>query len=150
MYSLLLAIHNVIRWFALILGIAAAVLVWVGWLRKREWRTSDQKIGSYFGIAVDIQFLLGLVLYFFLSPLTQTAMHDFGTAMSVSNLRFFALVHPFYMILALVCAHLGSILPRRTEDSSIKYRRAAIWFTLAVLFILLGMPWNRPLLPGLG
>jgi hypothetical protein len=150
MYSIVLAVHNVIRWFALILGIVAAVLVWVGWLRKRPWRASDQKMGSYFGMAVDLQLLLGLILFFLLSPLTRTALHDFGTAMSVSSLRFFALEHPLYMILAVVCAHLGSILPRRTEDSSIKYRRAAIWFTLAVLFILLGMPWDRPLLPGLG
>ena len=150
MYGVVLALHNIIRWVALVFGIAAAVLAWVGWLRKRDWQPSDRKLGSYFAMSVDIQFLLGLLLFFFFSPLTRTALQDFGTAMSVANLRFFVLEHPFYMILALVFAHLGSILPRRVDQSTSKYRRAAIWFTLAVLMILLGMPWARPFLPWSG
>jgi hypothetical protein len=150
MYGVVLALHNIIRWVALVFGIAAAVLAWVGWLRKRDWQPSDRKLGSYFAMSVDIQFLLGLLLFFFFSPLTRTALQDFGTAMSVANLRFFVLEHPFYMILALVFAHLGSILPRRVDQSTSKYRRAAIWFTLAVLMILLGMPWARPFIPWSG
>lgn len=150
MYGAILAVHNIVRWIALFLGIAAAVMAWVGWLGKREWQPSDRKLGSFFSIAVDIQLLLGLLLYFFFSPLTRTALQDLGTAMSIGNLRFFVLEHPLYMLLALVFAHLGSILPRKVDQSAAKYRRAAIWFTLAVLMILLGMPWARPFLPGLG
>ncbi len=150
MYGVVLALHNLIRWVALGFGIAAAVLAWVGWLRKRDWHPSDRKLGSYFAMSVDIQLLLGLLLFFFFSPLTRTALQDFGTAMSVANLRYFVLEHPFYMILALVFAHLGSILPRRVDQSTSKFRRAAIWFTLAVFMILLGMPWARPLLPWIG
>jgi len=150
MYAAILAIHNVVRWFALILGIVAAVLAWIGWLQKKEWQPSDRKMGAYFAMSVDIQFLLGLLLYFVFSPLTRTALQDFGTAMSAPNFRFFALEHPLYMVLAVVFAHLGSILPRRVDQSTAKFRRAAIWFTLAALMILLGTPWARPLLPGLG
>ncbi len=150
MYSFILALHNIIRWIAVILGIVAAVLSWIGWLRKSEWRPIDKKLGSFFSMSVDIQFLLGLLLYLFLSPLTRTAMHDFGNAMSIGDLRFFALEHPFYMILALVFAHLGSMLPRRVQGSTAKYQRAAIWISLAVLLILFGIPWARPMFPGIG
>jgi len=150
MYSFFLALHNIIRWVAVILGIVAAVLAWVGWLRKSEWQPINKQLGSFFSMSVDVQFLLGLLLYLFFSPLTRTAMQDFGNAMSIGDLRFYALEHPFYMILALVFAHLGSMLPRRVQDSSAKYRRAAIWITLAVLLILAGIPWARPLFPGIG
>jgi hypothetical protein len=99
---------------------------------------------------MDIQLLLGLILYFFLSPLTRSALSNFGGAMGSPDLRFFALEHALYMILAVVFVHLGSVFSRRQAEDVKKHRTAAIWFGLAVLLILIGMPWMRPLLPGLG
>jgi len=46
-----------------------------------------------------------------------------------------------------IFAHLGSALPKKVEDSQSKYKRAALWFGLALLLILAGIPWGRPLLP---
>ena len=149
MYSFFLALHNVVRWAALILAIVATVSAFLGWFGKREWSTRDRKIGSFFGIAMDIQLLLGLILYFMYSPLTRTALADFGAAMGVKDLRFYAIEHATYMILAVVFAHLGSILARRAPESKAKFQRAAIFFGLSLLLILLGIPWTRPLFPGL-
>ena len=148
MYSAVLSIHNIIRWIALILGILAAVRAYLGWFGNREWTVKDRKIGSYFTIAMDVQLLLGLLLYIFLSPATRTAFQDFGAAMQVGDLRFYVLVHPFYMVLAVIFAHLGSILSRKTEQTNVKFRRAAIWFSLSVLAVILGMPWTSRLFPG--
>jgi hypothetical protein len=52
------------------------------------------------------------------------------------------------MIAALVFAHLGNALPKKVDDDQSKYKRASIWFGLALLVILIGIPWGRPLLPG--
>ena len=150
MNAFILSLHNIVRWVALILGIIAAVLAWTGWLKKREWQENDRRSGSFFAISTDVQLLLGLLLFLFFSPLTRTALQDFGTAMSVANLRFFALEHPLYMIVAVVFAHLGTALPRKASGSQEKFKTAAIWISLAVLLILLGTPWGRPILPGLG
>ena len=150
MYPIFLATHNIIRWVALILTIAAVVRAYLGWFGKREWSQTDRKIGSFTAMSYDIQLLLGLILYLVYSPLVKTALQDFGAAMQVADVRFFALEHAFYMILAVVFAHLGSILPRKAEQSGGKHKRAAIAFTLALLLVVLGMPWMRPLLPGLG
>jgi membrane protein insertase Oxa1/YidC/SpoIIIJ len=57
--------------------------------------------------------------------------------------------HIFYMILAMIFAHLGSILPKKVQDAAKKHQRAAIFFILAVVVILMGIPWGRPLFPGL-
>ena len=40
---------------------------------------------------MDVQLLLGLILYFALIPLTRTALMDMGAAMGVADLRFFAI-----------------------------------------------------------
>jgi hypothetical protein len=149
LYSIVLGLHNIVRWAVVILGILATVMAYVGWFGKREWTERDRKLGMFFTMAIDIQILLGLLLYFIFSPLTRTALQDFAAAMRVNDLRFFAVEHVFYMIVGVVFAHLGSILPRRKEDAKSKFRLAAIFFTLAILFILAGIPWSRPLFPGL-
>jgi hypothetical protein len=148
MYSIILPLHNIVRWVVLILGILATLMAFIGWFGKREWMPKDRKLGSFFGMAIDIQILLGLLLYF-TSPLTRQALQDFGAAMRIGDLRYYAIEHVFYMVLALVFAHLGSILPRKVEASSAKFKRAAIFFALALFFVLLGIPWGRPLFPGL-
>jgi hypothetical protein len=147
MYPIILGIHNLVRWIALILAIVATVSAFWGWFGKRQWSERDRKIGSFFGMAMDIQLLLGLLLYFVFSPITRTALADFEAAMGVKDLRFFGIEHVFYMVLAVVFAHLGSILSRRAPDSKAKFQRAAIFFGLSLLLILLGTPWMRPLIP---
>lgn len=147
MYPIVLAIHNIIRWVILIAGAVAVFRAYMGWFGKREWTETDRKAGLLFTTSIDIQILLGLLLYFFLSPITKAALSAFGDVMSEAGARFFAFEHVIVMLLALVFAHLGSILPKRVDEAVRKHRRAAIWFTLAFLVILAGMPWMRPLFP---
>jgi hypothetical protein len=149
MYPILLSIHNIVRWAALLLGVIVFVRALFGLFGRRGWEDLDRKLGVYFTSAIDIQLLLGLLLYLFFSPITKQVFSDFGGAMSNSGLRFFAIEHAFSMILALVFAHLGSALSKKASEPRSKHLRAALWFGLAVLLMLVGMPWDRPLLPGL-
>jgi hypothetical protein len=149
MYPILLALHNVVRWIVVLFLILALVRAYRGWLGKRDWSEADRRAGVFFGSAMDTQLLLGLLLYLFFSPITKTAMGDLGAVMADSGLRFFALEHLFYIFLAVVLAHLGSVFARRAADPLAKHRISAILYSLAALAILLGMPWMRPLLPGL-
>jgi hypothetical protein len=149
MYPFLLAAHNLIRWFALIIGIVIVVLSFLGWFGKKEWSDRDRKWGMYYTIAMDIQLLLGLLLYIVFSPITRAAFQDFGAAMSNSGLRFFAIEHALVMLLAVVFAHLGSAFSKKAQDSTGKFKRAALWYALSVLLLIAGMPWFRPLFPGL-
>jgi uncharacterized membrane protein YphA (DoxX/SURF4 family) len=147
MYTFVLAVHNIMRWIVVVLAIIALVRAYWGWFGKREWSLKDRKVGMFYSISLDVQLLLGLILYFGLSPMTRTAIQNLGAAMSNANLRFFALEHFFFMLVAAVLVHAGTITSRKAEESVTKHRRAAIWFTLAVIAILLGMPWSRPLIP---
>lgn len=147
MYTFVLAIHNIMRWVVVILAIVALVRAYWGWFGKRDWTPSDRKAGMFFSISLDVQLLLGLILYFGLSPITRSAIQNLGAAMSNADLRFFALEHFFIMVVAVILVHIGTITSRKAVETVSKHRRAAVWFTLAVLAIIFGMPWVRPLLP---
>jgi uncharacterized membrane protein YozB (DUF420 family) len=149
MYSALLALHNLLRWIVILLAVLALVQAYRGWLGKRAWSETDRKTGLFFGMALDIQLLVGLILYFFLSPTTRAVLQNFGRAMSDPNLRFFGLEHFFYMLIAVILVHIGTARAKRAELPEIKHRNAAIFYTLAVIIILIAIPWWRPLLPRL-
>lgn len=147
MYQFFLIAHSLIRWVVLVLAIYALVRIYMGVFGKREFANGDRQALSFYAISMDIQLVLGLILYFFLSPLTMGAMGNFGAAMGDSTLRFFAVEHLLMMVVAVVLAHLASIMARRAATSSSKFNRAAIWLTLSVLALLAGIPWTqRPLL----
>lgn len=149
MYTFLLAVHNLLRWIVLVLLIVALVRAYWGWFGKRQWTHADGRVGTFYSISLDIQLLIGLILYIALSPLTRVAFSDFSAAWSNPDLRFFVFEHLLVMILAVVFAHVGVAMAKRAEEDVQKHRLAALWFTLSLLAILVAMPWFRPLLPGL-
>ncbi|HYH40538.1 MAG TPA: hypothetical protein VD867_01025 [Burkholderiales bacterium] len=101
-------------------------------------------------ITLDIQMLLGLLLYLVLSPFTRQAMSDMGTAMKVSALRFFVVEHLFGMLVAVALTHIGIAKIRRASGDARRHRTALIFFSLALLAIFASIPWpgmpaGRPL-----
>jgi hypothetical protein len=153
MYTTLLAFHSWLRWAVVIAALIAIVRAISGVVGKRRWTRSDDRAGFWFVNLIDLQMLLGLVIYFFLSPITKEAMRDFGGAMSSSGLRFWAVEHVFGMIVAIAFAHAGRARTKKLRDDAARHKVAAICFVLALLAILLSIPWpgmpqGRPLIRG--
>ena len=68
-----------------------------------------------------------------------------------ASLRFFALEHWLMMIIAAALVHMASAKVKKTTDSQKKFRLTAIWFGIALIIVLVSIPWpgtvaNRPLL----
>lgn len=147
MYPILLGLHNITRWLVLIVGILAIVRAFMGWSGKRPWTGLDNSAGLFFTISMDVQLLLGLLLYGVFSPITTGAFADFGAAMSNPDARFWLVEHIFMMVLAVILAHVGRSLAKKAPTDVAKHKRAAIFFTLALIVVLAGIPWFRPLLP---
>lgn len=151
MYSALLVLHSILRWVVLVAGVVAAGRGIAGW-RGRTWTPADRLAGLIFMIALDIQLLIGLVLYLFLSPTVSAAFVNIGAAMRDPSLRFFVVEHAFGMLIAITLAHIGSIRIRKAADSTRRHRSAAVFYGLALVIVLLSIPWpgmtaGRPLLP---
>jgi hypothetical protein len=119
------------RWVVII----AALLVFV---RGAKAANSTTRL---FTIALDIQFLLGLILYVVLSPITRLALQDMGAAMRNSALRFWAVEHAVGMIAALVLAHIGRVRMRRLPDADSRYKTGAMFVGIALVLILISIPW---------
>ena len=145
MYDIALSLHNILRWLVLAAALYAVARAFMGWLGRQPWTPASAGPGRVFTIAMDVQFLLGILLYGMLSPVTRRAFADFGAAMRDRDLRFFAVEHALMMVLALVFAHVGKALAPKGADDAARYRRAALWYGLSLVLILLAMPWARPL-----
>ncbi len=143
MYTGLLHTHNLFRWLILLVIVLAVVFALTGWLKKREWTKKDNITGLLLTIFADIQFLVGIVLYAFVSPVTKAAFNDFGAAMKNSDLRFYAVEHISLMIIALVLIHIGRAKSKKAVAPWKKHRSAAIYYGIALILILAAIPWER-------
>jgi uncharacterized membrane protein len=92
-------------------------------------------------ISVDIQVLLGLVLYFFFSSFTMAAWRNMAGAMADDVIRFWAVEHVVGMLAAIAFVHVGRVRIRKTTDSRRKHFLAAIFFGLALVLMLVSIPW---------
>ncbi len=145
MYVGILDLHNVVRWAVLILGVIAVFGAWSGVMSGGRFSDGQAKLGRWFSIAFDVQVLLGLILYFGLSPITRAALSDFGSAMRDSTMRFYAIEHALMMVVAAVLVHIG--LSRAKKSG--KALPAAIFYTIAAVLVGVGIPWGARLFPGL-
>ncbi len=130
MYALILLVHSWLRWAVLAAGLAAAL----------GGRSRSDTAGKWFTILLDVQILLGLLLYFVLSPFTTEALADFGAAMGNSQLRFFAVEHVFGMLIGTALAHVGRKKIARAPIER-RGRLALIFYGLALLAIAASIPW---------
>jgi hypothetical protein len=152
MYLPVLVLHSLLRWLVLLAGLLAVVRAITGVLGPRLWTPTDDRSGRLFVIAIDVQTLIGLLLYGVLSPITRGAFEDMAVAMRDSTLRFWAVEHVTMMLAALVFAHVGRVRSKPGVPDAVRHRRAAIFFTLALVLVFMAMPWPwareaRPLFP---
>lgn len=142
-YTLFLNTHSILRWVALILAVIVTIKSLMGILGKPSYEKIDNIFGASFVGTMHLQVLIGLILYFFLSPITESAFSDFGAAMKNAELRFWAVEHITMMLLAAVLAQVGRSKSKKAADAGKKFKFQAIFFGLSLLIMLAGIPWNR-------
>ena len=143
MYTGFLHLHDTLRWLVLLSLVVTLVKYISGWLGNQPWKKTDNILGIVFTSLMDIQLLTGLVLYFFLSPVTKLAMSDFGAAMKDPGLRFYAVEHFSMMLIAVVLVHIGRAKSKKAKTDLSKFKTASIFFLIALVVILAAIPWNR-------
>jgi hypothetical protein len=139
MHELVLVLHSWVRWVAIVAGVLAT------WSAFNSTSSSSGKSGLIFTIALDIQFLLGLILLF-----TLNVFSDFGATMRDPIARFYAVEHETIMIVAIALAHVGRVLARKASTPASARTRALVCYGLATVLLIVGTPWpgmrdNRPL-----
>jgi hypothetical protein len=140
MYNFVKEAHSGWRWIVLVLAIAAVIDFAMGLMSKRSFKPIDNRLSLFYMISCDIQLLLGLLLYFVLSPVIQNAFKE-ANVMSDPHARFVVVEHPVTMFLAIVFVHIGRIASKKAPADKKKFQRGLIWFLLSLIFILAGIPW---------
>jgi len=132
-------IHSWLRWITLLLACAATVnasrpaAASPTPLRGRWWDT-------FFMLAVDIQVVVGLVLYFGLSPFTTRAMENLGAAMQSPPMRYWAFEHVGAMFAAVVLVRMDRVMALNASTPAAARRRRLICFAIATVLMIAATP----------
>src|SRR5262245_39415602 len=105
MYSAVLLAHSWLRWVALVTVVGVTLAAF------RNQVAGPQSVADRWGLfamlALDLQMLLGLLLYFTLSPFTTEALKNMSATMANPSLRFWTVEHSATMLAAVIVAHVG-------------------------------------------
>jgi hypothetical protein len=141
MYLLLLVAHSGLRWVVLFAGVAALGGAVGGVATRRAWLPADNLRGLLFAVSLDVQVLVGLVLYVGFSPMAMPALGDMAGTMRDPVLRFYAVEHLIGAIAALALAHVGRARARRGTDPTARHKSTLVFTGLALAVLMLSIPW---------
>lgn len=148
MHPAFLHSHNALRWLVLVAGL---LTIWqaVQGLKGDRPYAGARRTGVLFMASLHLQLIIGLVL-FVVSPLVKQAMGDMAATMKDPGTRFFIAEHPTLMVVAVVVATVGSIVAKNAADDAARHRKLLVFTVVTLLLLLAGIPWQRPLMPGMG
>lgn len=135
----LLVLHGLIRWLILIFAFWTVISAISGLAAKREYKISDSRSNFFFMLGMDIQLLIGLILYF-TSGWFESLKH-IGESMKDPMVRFFTIEHSLMMIIAWVLVHAGRVSVKKAATSHLKFKKTLLFFGIALLIILIAIPW---------
>jgi hypothetical protein len=152
----LLHLHNLLRWIILVLLLLSIYRAFVGWKNKKTFSAGDMRVWRFTLIAAHLTFVLGLYQWLWgRYGMLRTSLPEGVSIMKNKFYRFFWVEHPTFMLLAIVMITLGYGMGKKNLADEIKYRRALWLFIVALLFILVAIPWpfrqeiGRPWFPGM-
>lgn|SRR5690606_27542734 len=131
MYNGLLHTHSLLRYFVLIFLVVVIVMAAIGLANKKPFGKWDNKFSLYLLIFTHMQFLTGLILYFF-SPFVK-----FGQdTMSVKDTRYWTVEHIVGMLLAVALITIARTTSKRMATDDAKFKRLLIFNVVALIVIV--------------
>jgi hypothetical protein len=142
MSSVLLQVHNILRWVILLLLFLSIVQSLIGWIKRRELREGDAKLWLFTMICAHITLLVGLILLLFgRFGILSSGLPEGVILMKDKFYRFFWVEHPTGMLVATILITLGRGVVKKQITDPLKYKRAFWFFLLALVIILAVIPW---------
>ncbi|MFC4267793.1 hypothetical protein [Polaribacter marinivivus] len=135
-------IHSYWAYIVLIILVIAVVNAFVGIFKKKEFKSTDLRLGLITLIVSHIQLLIGLAWYF-MSPYFNQLTSNTSEVMKTKEIRLLALEHPVMMIIAITLITIGWSKHKKKTTSTAKFKTFAIFYGLALLLILSRIPWTN-------
>jgi hypothetical protein len=103
----------------------------MGWLGKKPYTNTNNKVSLFLLIATHLQFLSGIILYF-VSPAVQ-----FNSAtMKEASIRYWTVEHISMMIIAVALITVARSTAKKMTEDAAKHKRLFIFNSIALLIIL--------------
>jgi predicted membrane-bound mannosyltransferase len=123
----LIEVHSVFRWVVLIVAVGAIILAVLSARGRREWDGTSDRMAFFFTLAMDLELLIGLALWF-----VESRWSSSDTVLSW--------LHPLAMVAAVGLAHVGRVRSDRATASADRGRQAAIFFAASLMVVLVAIP----------
>ena len=137
MYYFIQKFHSGWAYIALLLLILAVVNSILGLVSKKEFSAKDRKIALFGFIAIHIQLLVGMILYF-VSPAGFSSLEQ----MNNPELRLTSLEHPLINSIAIVLITIGWVKHKKLITSETKFKTFSVFYGLGLVLILSRIPWK--------
>jgi hypothetical protein len=141
MYIYFKTVHSYWAFFVLFILVAAIFNAFIGRYTGKEFSTKDLRISLFGLIFSHIQLLIGLILYFVSPWFDQWAEIGIGV-MKDAQTRLYLVEHPLINILAIFLITMGWSMHKRQSESSKKFLRIILFYSLGLLLLLSGIPWS--------
>ncbi len=141
MYNFILKFHSGWAYLALLILVVAVVNAAIGFFSKKEFTAKDRKISLFALIAIHIQLLVGIILYFVSSNGIQM-IKAVGMGGLTTESRLLALEHPLINIIAIVLITIGWSKHKKLVSSESKFKTFSIFYGIGLLLILSRIPWK--------
>jgi hypothetical protein len=135
MYSTLLEIHSLLRYFVLLSLLVVIIQSVIGMNGNKPFGKWDNKFSLYLLIFTHLQLLVGLILYF-VSPNVRFG----GGVMADKMARYWTVEHIFGMLVAVTLITIARITSKRMATDQAKFKRLAI-FNFVALVVIIAIVW---------
>jgi len=140
MYQALIFYHSIVRWLVLIALLYAVYRAYRGYRGSRPFTRTDNAVRHWAATVAHIQLVIGMLLYI-RSPIVQYFWKHFDEAKKNPDTLFFGTIHILLMLTAIAIITAGSGLTKRRPAGRGQFRTMLAWYSLALLIILLAIPW---------
>ena len=140
MYAILLTVHSLVRWFVLITIGASTILAVRGYFGRKPYQKLDDRARFWTVTIAHLQLTIGLLLYG-MSPVTTLSWKHPESFEWINDFTFFSIIHLILMVTSVVLLTVGSAFIKRKTDSKDKFRAMLFWFGLALIILLVAIPW---------
>jgi hypothetical protein len=141
MYYFIQKFHSGWAYLALLLLVIAVVISLVGLFSKKEFTAKNRKIALFALIAIHIQLVVGILLYF-ISPNGLSMIQTVGIGGLTTESRLLALEHPLINIIAIALITVGWSKHKKVTTSESKFKTFSIFYGLGLVLILSRIPWK--------
>ncbi|WP_010521517.1 hypothetical protein [Aquimarina agarivorans] len=141
MYSILLSIHSLFRWFVIAFLVYSIYRAFIGYSKNKAFSKIDNAFRHWTATIAHIQLMVGIVLYT-QSPIIKYFWKETKIGLQNLDLTFYGLIHIFLMLTSIIVLTIGSAKAKRKPTDKEKFKAILLWFFITLLIIFIAIPWT--------